>query len=107
MKEYFVYIMSSFRGTLYTGITSNLEQRLYEHKNGIKSTFASKYKATRLVYFESTSDVHAAIAREKQIKGWSRAKKVALITAFNDGWQDLASDLEDGQIPRFARNDTL
>src|SRR5690242_16897702 len=92
MQEYFVYILCSFRGTIYTGVTSDLEQRLYEHRNGIRSGFASKYRANRLVYFEATSDVHAAIAREKQIKGWTRAKKAALVSAANPSWRDLAGD---------------
>jgi putative endonuclease len=82
--------MSSHQGTIYTGVTSDLDARVYEHKHGIKSGFASKYRANKLVYFEETSDVHAALAREKQIKGWLRSKKVALITAFNPRWDDLA-----------------
>jgi len=87
-------MLASYRGTIYTGVTSDLERRLYEHRNGIKSGFASKYRANRLVFFEATSDVHEALAREKQIKGWIRAKKVALVSAANPSWRDLAAEWE-------------
>lgn len=88
--------MSSYGGTIYTGytgVTGDLDKRVYEHKHGINSAFTSKYHANRLVYYEATNDVHAALAREKQIKGWTRAKKVALITATNPEWRDLAPEL--------------
>ncbi|HEX5484247.1 MAG TPA: GIY-YIG nuclease family protein, partial [Terriglobia bacterium] len=78
MKSYFVYIMSSRSRTLYTGVTNNLMRRVYEHKHGIFPGFTSSYKITRLVYAEETSDIQIAIRREKQIKGWLRAKKIAL-----------------------------
>ena len=93
MKQYFVYIMTNASGTLYTGITNNLARRVYEHKNKLVPGFTSKYNITKLVYYEECSDVLAAIAREKQIKGWLRAKKIALIESINPGWQDLGEDL--------------
>ena len=90
MKSYFVYIMTNRSKTLYTGVTNNLERRVYEHKNKLVAGFTSKYNITKLVYYEETSDVHSALAREKQIKGWLRAKKVALIEAENLEWKDLS-----------------
>ena len=91
-KEYYVYIMTNHSGTLYTGVTNNLERRVYEHKNKLIPGFTTKYNITRLVYFESGSDIDAAILREKQIKGWIRAKKVVLIESTNPQWQDLSAD---------------
>ena len=75
MKQYYVYIMTNRSRTLYTGVTNELERRVYEHRNHLVPGFTSKYNITRLVYFEDTPDVLSAIAREKQIKGWLRAKK--------------------------------
>jgi putative endonuclease len=86
MKSYCVYIMTNKSKTLYTGVTSDLEQRVYEHKNKIIPGFTSKYNLTKLVYYEEYSDVHLAIEREKQIKGWLRAKKIVLIEAENPEW---------------------
>ena len=79
MRQYFVYIMASRAATLYIGVTNDLHRRVYEHQHGLGAGFTSKYHVTRLVYVEETPDVQAAIAREKQLKGWTRAKKVALI----------------------------
>ena len=90
MKSYFVYIMTNRSKTLYTGVTNNLERRVYEHKNKLVAGFTSKYNITKLVYYEETSNVHAALAREKQIKGWRRAKKSALIEAENPEWKDIS-----------------
>jgi len=90
MNDYYVYIMTNNSGTLYVGVTNNLERRVYEHKHGINDGFTKTYSLTRLVYFESTSDVREAIAREKEIKGWLRRKKVALIAAVNPRWKDLS-----------------
>ncbi len=95
MKEYYVYIMTSRSGTLYTGVTSDLRRRVYEHKHKRLPGFTSKYNVRRLVYFESTSDVHAALSREKQIKAWRRAKKIALVESRNPQWQDLGEDWYD------------
>ncbi len=88
--QYYVYIMSNKSRTLYTGVTNNLERRVYEHKQKIVPSFTSKYNITNLVYFELTSDVYSAIDREKQIKGWLRRKKIALIELVNPQWQDLS-----------------
>ncbi len=95
MTIYFVYIMSSNSGTLYTGITNDLRHRVYEHKHKQIDGFTKKYNVTRLVYFEETSDVKSAITREKQIKGWIRRKKIALIESLNPVWEDLAQDWYD------------
>ncbi len=90
MKQYYVYIMTNQSGTLYTGVTNDLARRIYEHKQGKGSQFTSKYRITQLLYFEETRDVHAALAREKQIKGWTRAKKLELIGTDNPKWDDLS-----------------
>ena len=87
---YYVYILTNRSKTLYTGVTSNLERRVFEHKNGLTPGFTSRYRLDRLVYFERFGDVDAAIAREKQIKGLLRIKKMALIVAMNPGWNDLS-----------------
>ena len=91
-KIYFVYIMSNRSKTVYTGITGNLMQRVRRHKLGIASRFTTKYKLDRLVYFERFEDVHNAIEREKEIKGWLRVKKIALIVPVNPAWRDLSLD---------------
>ena len=89
-RNYFVYILTNFKNTvLYVGVTNDLERRLYEHRRGVSQGFTSKYKVTKLVYFQVTQDVEAAIAREKQIKGGSRADKIRLIEEGNPGWEDL------------------
>ena len=89
-KDYFVYIMSSQRRVLYVGITSTLEQRVFQHKQHTLGGFTVKYNVTILVYFESYDDVHRAIGREKEIKGWRREKKIALIESVNPRWNDLS-----------------
>jgi putative endonuclease len=89
-KIYFVYIMSNRSKTLYTGITGNLIQRVRRHKLGIASRFTTKYRLDRLVYFERFEDVHNAIESEKEIKGWLRIKKIALIVSVNPAWRDLS-----------------
>ncbi len=90
MKKYYVYIMASKSRVLYTGVTNNLERRVDEHKNKLVEGFTSKYNVNRLVYFEETNDVNAALNREKQIKGWLRAKKITLIESVNPTWKDLS-----------------
>jgi len=90
MKQYYVYIMTNNSRTLYTGVTDNLVRRAYEHKKKLVEGFTKKYNLTRLVYYETTSDVRAAIQREKQVKGWLRKKKIALIEAANPEWKDLS-----------------
>ena len=98
MKEYCVYIMSNKSGTLYTGITNDLERRVYQHKCKSIEGFTKRYKITRLVYFESTDDVTVAIAREKQIKGMLRNKKIELIRTLNSEWKDLSEDWYDPNL---------
>ena len=87
---YYVYIMTNKSKTLYTGMTNDLQRRVYEHKSKPSHGFTSRYNITRLVYCESTPDVLSAIAREKQIKGWIRKKKIALIDSVNPEWHDLS-----------------
>jgi putative endonuclease len=94
MKNYFVYIMASQKnGTLYIGVTRNLKKRVSEHKNDLVDGFTKKYRVHRLVYFESTTDVKAAITREKQLKAWKRQWKIELIEKGNADWRDLYEDL--------------
>jgi putative endonuclease len=92
VKPGWVYILVGRTGTLYTGVTSDLYRRVFEHKNKVRPGFASKYDCTRLVYYESTDDIRRSIDREKQIKGWTRAKKLALVETLNPAWKDLAAD---------------
>ena len=92
MDEYFVYIMTNRSRTLYTGITNDLKRRVWEHRTKAVPGFTSRYRITQLVYFESTSDVRAALAREKEIKGWLRRKNIALIESANPRWQDLSAE---------------
>jgi putative endonuclease len=90
MSRYYVYMMTSAAGTLYTGVTNDLKRRVYEHKHKLIEGFTKKFNVTRLVYYEETDDIQAALAREKQIKGWLRRKKIALIKSVNPKWQDLS-----------------
>jgi putative endonuclease len=90
MKQFYVYIMTNKSKTLYTGVTNNLERRVYEHKQKLVRGFTSTYNITRLVYFETTTDAKAAISREKQIKGWLRSKKIGLVESVNPAWKDLS-----------------
>ncbi len=90
MNQYFVYIMSNYRGTLYVGVTNDLARRVHQHRSGYRSGFTKKYHVTKLVNYEATSEVSSVIAREKQIKGWVRRKKVELIESTNPGWTDIA-----------------
>ena len=83
--------MTNHSKTLYTGITNDLNRRVYEHKQKLVPGFTQKYNITKLVYFEETSDVNDAIAREKQIKGWLREKKIVLIESMNSEWKDLSA----------------
>ena len=92
--------MTNHSRTLYTGVTNNLIRRVYEHKQKMVQGFTQKYNITKLVYFEETQDVWSAISREKQIKGWLRAKKIALIDSVNPAWDDLSKDwYEDEPAP--------
>jgi putative endonuclease len=91
VKQYYVYIMASKTGTIYTGVTNDMVRRVYEHKHGLIPGFTTKYGITKLVYYESGSDINSAITREKQIKGWLRKKKVALVESTNPNWTDLSA----------------
>ncbi len=88
------YIMTNkYNTVLYTGVTNDLKRRVFEHKSGLGGVFTSRYNVTKLVYYEACDDVYSAIAREKQIKGGSRQKKIALINAMNSQWEDLYEEL--------------
>jgi len=90
---YFVYILSNWNDSvLYIGVTSNLPRRLYEHRNHLVDGFTKQYNVHKLVYYEHTNDVYSAISREKQLKGWRRSKKDALIAKMNPDWHDLSAD---------------
>ena len=91
-RAFFVYILSNQTHTLYTGVTNDLERRIYEHKNHVLGGFTARYGIDELVYFEEYDSAETAIAREKQIKGWVRRKKVALIESTNPDWNDLSID---------------
>jgi putative endonuclease len=92
LKTYFVYILASASRTLYTGVTSNLERRVLQHRRRLKPGFTTRYNINRLVYFSVLGDIRAAITREKQIKSWRREKKIALIESLNRDWKDLSAD---------------
>ena len=90
-KTYYVYLLTNWNNkVMYVGVTSNLERRLYEHKNKLVEGFTEKYNVGKLVYLETTSDVLAAIEREKQIKKWRREKKNQLVVGMNPEWKDLS-----------------
>jgi putative endonuclease len=90
MKHYYVYIMNSPSGTLYTGMTNDLKRRVHQHKHKLIEGLTKRYNVTRLAYYEETQDVQTAIAREKEIKSWRRSKKLELIKSLNPTWQDLS-----------------
>jgi putative endonuclease len=89
---YHVYMMASASGVLYLGVTRDLERRVLEHKKKVRVGFSSRYNTSKLVYFEAFGQVKSAITREKEIKGWRREKKVALIEGMNREWRDLSED---------------
>ena len=87
---YYVYILTNHNNNvLYIGVTGNLEKRIYEHKHHLVEGFTSKYNVTKLIYFEQTSDVYSAISREKQLKGWTRQKKINLISSVNPNFNEI------------------
>ncbi len=89
--SYYVYILATDNNrVLYVGVTNNLERRLYEHQHQLVDGFTKRYNVHKLVYFEESTDVNAAIAREKQLKGWRREKKAMLIQQMNPSWEDLS-----------------
>jgi putative endonuclease len=92
MKRYYVYILASETGTLYIGVTNDLQRRIYEHKYGLIEGFTKKYSVTKLVYYEETTDIIEAITREKQIKTWRRSRKIDLIKLMNPEWNDLSEE---------------
>ena len=93
MKAYYVYILTNFSNkVMYIGVTNDLQRRLYEHKNKLLAGFTKQYNVHKLVYYEYTMDVNAAIAREKQLKGWNRSKKNSLVETMNPEWRDLSED---------------
>ena len=92
MRQYYVYVLSSRSRTLYIGVTSDLYRRMGEHKQTQVKDFTAKYNVTELVYYEVTDDPIAAITREKQLKRWLRARKIALVESVNPNWEDLAAD---------------
>jgi putative endonuclease len=90
-KTYYVYLLTNWNNqVMYIGVTNNLERRIYEHRNKLVDGFAKKYNVEKLVYFETASDVLAAIEREKQIKKWRREKKNQLVIEMNPEWKDLS-----------------
>ena len=105
-KRYYVYILTNPSRTLYTGITSHLQHRVYQHKTKQFRGFTSKYNINRLVYFEVYEDVRRAIDREKQIKAWTRAKRVGLIESKNPKWEDLSREWGQPQSFRFTPRET-
>jgi putative endonuclease len=93
-KMYYVYILTNkYNKVLYVGITNDLIRRTYEHKSNLVEGFTSKYNVHKLVYYDLTSDVMSAITREKQVKGWTRNKKIKLIESMNPGWKDLYDEI--------------
>jgi len=98
-KVYCVYVLASRSRVLYTGVTSQLLERVKQHRDGLVPGFTARYRIHRLVYFESFDNPKTAIVREKQIKGWNRAKKVSLIEASNPAWEDLAEKF----FPKYPR----
>jgi len=91
MKRFYVYILSNDRGVLYTGVTKNILRRVLTHKRKTIEGFTSKYNIGRLIYYEETQNILFAIAREKEIKGWRRSKKLDLISSVNPEYKDLSS----------------
>jgi len=93
MGSYYVYLMTNWNNkVMYIGVTNDLQRRVYEHRNKLLKGFTEKYNINKLVYFEETSDVTAAITREKEIKKWRREKKNALVQRVNPDWKDLSED---------------
>jgi putative endonuclease len=91
-SPFYVYILASYSRVLYTGVTRDLIGKMYQHRSGLLPGFAKKYSVNRLVYYEETPGARFAFDRERQIKGWSREKKLRLIESVNAGWLDLALD---------------
>ena len=103
--QFFVYIIASRSRVIYIGVTNDIRVRTRQHKEGLIEGFSRRYKCNRLVYYETYRYVNNAIQRETELKKWSRKKKVALIQSENLTWEDLAENMDEKQVPRFARND--
>jgi putative endonuclease len=101
-RRYFVYIMANASKRIYTGMTNSIRRRVREHKLKLAPGFAAQYNMTRLVYFESFEDVRNAIEREKQVKTWTRAKRLALVESTNPKWEDLSREWDQPQTFRFV-----
>ena len=97
MKQYYTYILASKSRVLYVGLTNDLERRLFEHTQKIIKGFTSKSNVSKLVWYEFYENIRDAIAREKQIKGWRREKKLALIESMNPQWRDLSAEWQTGR----------
>ena len=92
--QYYIYILTNWNDkVMYIGVTNNLKRRVYEHKNEVIDGFTKKYHVHKLVYYETTTDVKAALEREKQLKGWKREKKDSLVTDMNPNWKDLYDEI--------------
>ena len=105
-RFYYVYILSNWNNrVLYVGVTGNIVRRMYEHKNKKREGFTAKYNINKLVFYEYGREIKDMIAREKQIKGWSRKKKIALIEGMNPDWVDLADRWEEDSSTRPARSE--
>ncbi|MFZ0890725.1 MAG: GIY-YIG nuclease family protein [Candidatus Binataceae bacterium] len=91
-RSYWVYVMSSLSRTLYTGVTNDLERRVFEHQQGQPGSFTARYNVNRLVYCEEFGDVSAAIARDKEIKRMTRMRKIKLVESMNPDWEDLSGE---------------
>ncbi len=92
--QYYIYILTNWNDkVMYIGVTNNLKRRVYEHKNEVIDGFTKKYHVHKLVYYETTTDVKAALEREKQLKGWRREKKNSLVTDMNPNWKDLYDEI--------------
>lgn len=100
MNSYYLYILTNKSGTLYIGVTNNIERRFFEHKLKINNGFTSKYNLNKLIYFETYTDINLAIAREKQLKNWNRQKKLNLIKSLNPHFDDLIKSETSSEIPR-------
>ena len=107
MKHYYVYIMSNKSRRLYIGVTSKLQKRVFQHKHKLLPGFTARYSFDYLVYFEEFGQIVSAINREKQLKGWTRAKKLALILGDNPEWADLSADPLGESIPEAEFRPTL
>ena len=106
-RTYYIYILTNKSGTLYTGVTGNLKRRVWQHKTKEVKGFTRKYNIDKLIYYETFGDVWSAIAREKQIKGWVRRRKLGLIGSMNAEWRDLSEGWYDTDSEKSLRGTDL